>query len=220
MNLVLLGGPGAGKGTQAEFLIKDYKMLHISTGDLLREAVSAGTEQGKLAKSYMDAGNLVPDKVIVGIMKEKFQEEDISNGLILDGFPRTTAQAEALDDMFRDLGTQVDLAILIDTPDDVIIERICSRRMCKECGAIGSILGVENPENYACPKCGGEMYQRDDDNETTVRNRIAVYKENTAPLIDFYKNQGKLKTVDGAKVSNGKKNALAVYEDVKSLINA
>lgn len=220
MNLVLLGGPGAGKGTQAEFLIKDFDMLHISTGDLLREAVAAGTEQGKLAKSYMDAGNLVPDEVIIGIMKEKFQENDISKGLILDGFPRTTAQAEALDDMFDELNTQVDLAILIDTPDNVIIERICSRRMCKSCGAIGSVLGVENPEEYVCPKCGGEMYQRDDDNEETVRNRIAVYKENTAPLIDFYKAQGKLKTVDGAKVSNGKKNALAVYEDVKSLINA
>ena len=141
MNIVLLGGPGAGKGTQAEFLIKDYGMLHISTGDLLRAAVKEGTEQGKLAKKYMDAGDLVPDEVIIGIMKEKFDSEDISNGLILDGFPRTTAQAEALDQIIN-----IDLAILIDTPEDVIINRICNRRMCKLCGFIG------NASNKSCPK--------------------------------------------------------------------
>lgn len=202
MNIILLGGPGAGKGTQAEFLIKEYEMLHISTGDLLRAAVKEGTEQGKLAKKYMEAGDLVPDEVIIGIMKEKFDSEDISNGLILDGFPRTTAQAEALDEIVK-----IDLAILIDTPEDVIINRICNRRMCKSCGFIG------NSSYEACPKCGGEMYQRADDNEETVRNRIDVYNKSTAPLIDYYQQQDKL-----AKVLGEQGDPKNVFEDVKKLL--
>lgn len=215
MNIVLLGGPGAGKGTQSEFLIEKYGMLHISTGDLLREAVANKTEAGLAAKSYMDAGNLVPDEVILGIMQDKFASEDISNGLILDGFPRTTAQAEALDKMMESIDNKIDLAILIDTPTDLIIKRICSRRMCKLCGAIGSVLGLDEEQaaSYVCPECGGEMYQRDDDNEETVLNRIDVYNKNTAPLIDYYKNQGKLKTVDGAAPT-----PQAVFEEMQKFL--
>ena len=203
MNIVLLGGPGAGKGTQSEFLIEKFGMLHISTGDLLRDAVANKTESGLKAKSYMDAGDLVPDDVIVGIMKDKFSTSDISNGLILDGFPRTVEQAKALDEMLAELNTQIDKAILIDTPNDVIINRICSRRMCKDCGHIGSVLGLsdEDADNYVCPDCGGEMYQRDDDNEATVKNRIEVYEQKTAPLIDYYSNQNKLEKVDGSAPS-------------------
>lgn len=216
MNIVLLGGPGAGKGTQSEFLIDKYHMIHISTGDLLREAVSNGTEFGLAAKSFMDAGNLVPDDVILGIMKDKFASTDISNGLILDGFPRTNAQAEALDKMMAQLDTCIDYAILIDTPNDVIIKRICSRRMCNDCGAIGSILGLSEKEaqEYVCPECGGQMYQRNDDNEQTVKNRIDVYNKNTAPLIDYYKKQGKLKKVFGAEPT-----AKEVFNNLDKLIN-
>lgn len=216
MNIVLLGGPGAGKGTQSEFLIRDFGMLHISTGDLLREAVANKTEAGLKAKTFMDAGDLVPDDVIVGIMKEKFETSDISNGLILDGFPRTVEQAKALDEMLGELNTQIDKAILIDTPNDVIIDRICSRRMCKDCGQIGSVAGLNEEEKsaYVCPNCGGDMYQRDDDNEATVKNRIEVYEQKTAPLIDFYENQGKLARVNGAAPSPE-----AVFEELKTLIN-
>lgn len=216
MNIVLLGGPGAGKGTQSEFLIRDFGMLHISTGDLLREAVANKTEAGLKAKSFMDSGNLVPDDVIVGIMKEKFETSDISNGLILDGFPRTVEQAKALDEMLAELNTQIDKAILIDTPNDVIIDRICSRRMCKDCGQIGSVAGLNEEEKsaYVCPNCGGDMYQRDDDNEATVKNRIEVYEQKTAPLIDFYTQQGKLEKVNGAAPSPE-----AVFDELKTLIN-
>lgn len=200
MNIILLGGPGAGKGTQSDFLVKKYGMLHISTGDLLRDAVANKTEEGLIAKSYMDAGNLVPDEVILNIMREKFSSEDISKGLILDGFPRTIAQAEALDTMMRDINSKIDLAVLIDTPTDLIIKRICSRRMCKDCGAIGSVINLSSTEaqNYVCPECGGEMFQRDDDNESTVLNRIQVYEQNTAPLIKYYEKENKLVKVDGS----------------------
>lgn len=220
MNIVLLGGPGAGKGTQAEFMIEKFGLLHISTGDLLREAVANKTESGLKAKAYMDAGDLVPDDVILGIMREKFQTQDISRGLILDGFPRTLPQAEALDKMIEELNTKINMAICIDTPKDVIIERICSRRMCKDCGHIGSVMKMSDEEkaNYVCPECGGQMYQRDDDNEQTVLNRIEVYNKNTAPLIDYYKKQNKLQTVNGAVGSNGQASAEAVFLDIEKLI--
>lgn len=216
MNIVLLGGPGAGKGTQSEFLIEEFGMLHISTGDLLREAVANGTEAGKKAKSYMDAGDLVPDDVILGIMKDKFENSNLSKGLILDGFPRNVEQAQALDEMLGSLNTQIDKAILIDTPSDLIIKRICSRRSCKSCGRIGSVMDMsdEDAAAYVCPDCGGEMYQRDDDNEATVQNRIDVYEEKTAPLIGYYKNQNKLFTVDGSP-SVPKE----VFENLKTLID-
>ena len=216
MNIVLLGGPGAGKGTQSEFLIKEFGMLHISTGDLLREAVANQTEAGKKAKSFMDAGNLVPDDVILGIMQDKFENSDLSKGLILDGFPRNVEQAEALDEMLGNLNTQIDKAILIDTPNDLIIKRICSRRTCKSCGRIGSVIDMsaEDAAAYVCPDCGGEMYQRDDDNEVTVQNRIDVYEQKTAPLIDYYKAQNKLYTVDGS-ASVPKE----VFENLKTLID-
>lgn len=216
MNIVLLGGPGAGKGTQSKFLVEDFGMLHISTGDLLREAVANETEAGKQAKSYMDAGNLVPDEVILGIMEEKFASSDLSNGLILDGFPRNVEQAEALDTMLEKFETKIDKAILIDTPNEIIIERICSRRMCKSCGNIGTVMGLSDEEAaaYVCPECGGEMYQRDDDNEQTVQNRIDVYEEKTAPLIDYYTKQNKLARVDGSASTPAQ-----VYKNVKVLID-
>ncbi len=191
MNIVLLGAPGAGKGTQAAKLVAECGMCHISTGDILRAAVKNQTPLGVKAKSYMDAGELVPDDLIIDLMKERIQEPDTAKGVILDGFPRTTTQAVALDTMLAELERPLDSALLIDVDAEVIVKRLTSRRLCKECGHIGSAADA------ACPECGGEMYQRDDDNEATVRNRLNVYEKSTSPLIDYYRGCDKLVTIDG-----------------------
>ncbi len=180
MNIVLLGAPGAGKGTQAAKLVEEFATPHISTGDILRAAVKNQTELGKKAKGYMDAGDLVPDSLIIDLMDERLREPDCEKGFILDGFPRTTAQAVALDDMLVRLERPLDAALLVDVDSEVIIKRLTERRCCKECGYIGTAADA------TCPKCGGEMYQRDDDNETTVRNRLDVYAKEHEPLIDYY----------------------------------
>ena len=203
MNSVLLGGPGAGKGTQAAKLVEEFKTPHISTGDMLRAAVKAGTELGKEAKKYMDAGDLVPDDVIIGLVIDRLQEPDTDVGFILDGFPRTSAQAVALDAELGKLNRPLDAALLIDVDPEVIVKRLTSRRMCRECGYIGSVA------DEACPKCGGEMYQRDDDNETTVRNRLEVYATSTAPLIDYDRGSELLVSIDGDRDPE------EVYADVK-----
>ena len=206
MNIVLLGAPGAGKGTQAAKLVEEFATPHISTGDILRAAVKNQTELGKKAKGYMDAGDLVPDSLIIDLMDERLREPDCEKGFILDGFPRTTAQAVALDDMLVRLERPLDAALLVDVDPEVIIKRLTERRCCKECGYIGTAA------NATCPKCSGEMYQRDDDNETTVRNRLDVYAKSTSPLIDYYKGKGLLKSVDGDRPVD------AVYADVKVLL--
>lgn len=204
MNIVLLGAPGAGKGTQAAKLVEEFATPHISTGDILRAAVKNQTELGKKAKGYMDAGDLVPDSLIIDLMDERLREPDCEKGFILDGFPRTTAQAVALDDMLVRLERPLDAALLVDVDPEVIIKRLTERRCCKECGYIGTAADA------TCPKCGGEMYQRDDDNETTVRNRLDVYAKSTSPLIDYYKGKGLLKSVDGDRSVD------TVYVDVKA----
>lgn len=206
MNIVLLGAPGAGKGTQAAKLVEEFATPHISTGDILRAAVKNQTELGKKAKGYMDAGDLVPDSLIIDLMDERLREPDCEKGFILDGFPRTTAQAVALDDMLARLERPLDAALLVDVDSEVIIKRLTERRCCKECGYIGTAADA------TCPKCGGEMYQRDDDNETTVRNRLDVYAKSTSPLIDYYKGKGLLKSVDGDRPVD------TVYVDVKALL--
>ena len=206
MNIVLLGAPGAGKGTQAAKLVEEFATPHISTGDILRAAVKNQTELGKKAKGYMDAGDLVPDSLIIDLMDERLREPDCEKGFILDGFPRTTAQAVALDDMLVRLERPLDAALLVDVDPEVIIKRLTERRCCKECGYIGTAADA------TCPKCGGEMYQRDDDNETTVRNRLDVYAKSTSPLIDYYKGKGMLKSVDGDRPVD------TVYVDVKALL--
>ena len=204
MNIVLLGAPGAGKGTQAAKLVEEFATPHISTGDILRAAVKNQTELGKKAKGYMDAGDLVPDSLIIDLMDERLREPDCEKGFILDGFPRTTAQAVALDDMLVRLERPLDAALLVDVDPEVIIKRLTERRCCKECGYIGTAADA------TCPKCGGEMYQRDDDNEATVRNRLDVYAKSTSPLIDYYKGKGLLKSVDGDRPVD------TVYIDVKA----
>lgn len=191
MNIVLLGAPGAGKGTQAAKLVEKYHMAHISTGDILRAAVKNQTELGLEAKKYMDAGDLVPDELVIGLVKERLQDEDTQAGFILDGFPRTSMQAVALDSELAELNRPLDAAVLVDVDKEVIIKRLTSRRMCRDCGYIGT------DKDTVCPKCGGEMYQRDDDNEATVRNRLDVYKSSTAPLIDYYRGCDLLVTIDG-----------------------
>lgn len=206
MNIVLLGAPGAGKGTQAAKLVEEFGTPHISTGDMLRAAVKAGTELGKKAKSFMDAGDLVPDDVIIGLVTERLGEPDTEKGFILDGFPRTSAQAVALDAELSKLGRPLSAALLIDVDSEVIVKRLTSRRMCKDCGFIGS------EANAQCPTCGGEMYQRDDDNEATVRNRLDVYEKSTSPLIDYYRGCDLLVSIDGDRDPN------VVYADVKKAL--
>lgn len=191
MNIVLLGAPGAGKGTQAAKLVDNYHLTHISTGDMLRSAVKEGTSLGKKAQSFMDAGELVPDEVIIGLVTERLKDPDTQKGFILDGFPRTSMQAVALDGELSELNRPLDAALLIDVDPEVIVNRLTSRRVCKECGHIGTA------GDSICPKCGGEMYQRSDDNEATVRNRLNVYETSTAPLIDYYRGCDLLVSIEG-----------------------
>ncbi|MDR2196835.1 MAG: adenylate kinase [Coriobacteriales bacterium] len=191
MNIVLLGAPGAGKGTQAAKLVEAYDIAHISTGDLLRAAVKAQTRLGLEAKSYMDAGELVPDSLVIGLVKERLQEPDTEKGFILDGFPRNSTQAVTLDAELSGLGREIDAAIAVIVNPEVIVNRLASRRVCRSCGYIGSAADA------SCPICAGEMYQRDDDRPETVRNRLDVYEKATAPLIDYYRGGELLVEVDG-----------------------
>jgi len=197
VRLVLLGAPGAGKGTQAKKLIEMVGIPQISTGDLLRAAVSEGTELGLKAKSYMDKGELVPDSVVLGMMKERLQDDDCKNGFILDGFPRNTAQAEALDTMLKELGMPLDSALSVEVPLEDLMKRLTGRRTCKECGQMYNIHFSAPATDDKCDKCSGDLYQRDDDQEATIQKRLEVYTQQTAPLIDYYSGKGILKTVSG-----------------------
>ncbi len=193
MNLILLGAPGAGKGTQAEVISKTLGIPQISTGNILREAVKNGTECGLKAKSFMDSGALVPDDVVIGILKDRIAEDDCKNGFILDGFPRTVPQAEALEAM----GVRIDKVIEIDVPDEDIKNRIGGRRVCEKCGASYHVSFKPTKVEGICDSCGGNTVQRKDDAPETVIERLKTYHETTAPLVDFYKNLGKLTTVVG-----------------------
>ena len=206
MNLVLLGAPGAGKGTQAQRLVAEFGVAHISTGDLLRAAVKNGTELGVQAKKYMDAGELVPDQLVIDLVKERLAADDAQKGFILDGFPRNTAQAVTLDSELAAMDRSLDCALLVDVPADVIIGRLSSRRTCRDCGYTGTA------SDAACPTCGGEMYQRDDDKPETIKNRLDVYEKNTSPLVEYYRGQNILKVVDGDR------DADVVYGDVKDTL--
>ncbi len=197
MNIILLGPPGAGKGTQAKRMIEKYGIPQISTGDMLRAAVQAGTELGLEAKKYMDAGQLVPDEVVIGLVKERIQQDDCKNGYMLDGFPRNVSQAETLDKMLSELGQKIDHVVCIEVPEDELIKRLTGRRTCKQCGAGYHVVFDPPKQDGVCDKCGGELYQRDDDNEETVKSRLKVYKEQTEPLIAYYEKQGKLRRIDG-----------------------
>lgn len=197
MFILLMGPPGAGKGTQAAQLVENFKIPHISTGDMFRAAVKEGTELGKQAKACMDAGQLVPDSVTIGIVKERLAKEDCQTGFILDGFPRTLAQAEALDRTLAELAIKLDRVVNISAPGSELVGRITGRRICKSCGATYHVSFNAPKQNGICDKCSGELYQRDDDKEETVINRLSVYQLQTQPLIEYYQDKGLYTEING-----------------------
>ena len=197
MRIVLLGAPGSGKGTQSKLLVEKYKIPQISTGDLLRAAVSAGTELGKKAKATMDAGQLVSDDIVLGMIQERLTKPDAKAGFILDGFPRNIPQAQSLDALLARMGQPLQLALLVDVDNEILIKRLTGRRTCGSCGQMYNIYFTPAKVAGKCDKCGGELQHRSDDNEATIRNRLQVYEGQTAPLISYYKAQGKLRTVRG-----------------------
>lgn len=196
MRIVLLGAPGSGKGTQAKKLMTDRSIPQVSTGDMLREAVATGTRFGLRAKSIIDAGNLVPDEVVLGIISERLSQPDAQDGFILDGFPRTTQQALDLEELLDQMGTPLDTAILMDVDFEILMKRLTGRRTCSLTGKLLNIYFSSQEELDECANAGGELIQREDDNEETIGNRLDVYRRNTEPVIDFYRERDKLTTVD------------------------
>ena len=197
MKIVMLGAPGAGKGTQAKMIAEKYSIPHISTGDIFRANIKNRTELGKKAKSFIDKGQLVPDELTLDLIMDRFKEDDCKNGYVLDGFPRTIPQAEALDEALKANGEKVDFAIDIDVPDENIVRRMGGRRACVNCGATYHIVYSPTKVEGKCDKCGEELIVRDDDKPETVLSRLEVYHNQTQPLIDYYNEQGILKSVDG-----------------------
>ncbi|GGY93101.1 adenylate kinase [Streptomyces poonensis] len=196
MRIVLVGPPGAGKGTQAAFLAKNLSIPHISTGDLFRANISRQTELGKLAKSYMDAGNLVPDEVTIAMAKDRMEQPDAQNGFLLDGFPRNVSQAEALDETLKTEGLKLDAVLDLEVPDEEVVKRIAGRRICRNDSSHVYHVSYKAPKQEGvCDECGGELYQRDDDAEETVRKRLDVYHTQTEPIIDYYKGQDLVVTI-------------------------
>lgn len=199
MKIIMLGAPGAGKGTQAKKLAEKYGIPHISTGDIFRANIKNGTELGKKAKVYIDQGLLVPDELVVDLVVDRFKNADCKNGYVLDGFPRTIPQAEALDEALSKNGENVDFAIEVDVADELIINRMAGRRACLSCGATYHIVNIPPKKEGICDVCGKELVLRDDDKPETVKKRLAVYHEQTQPLIDYYAAKGILRSVDGTK---------------------
>lgn len=212
MNLIFMGPPGAGKGTQAEFIKQNYPIPHISTGDMFREAVSKGTEMGLRAKQYMDEGKLVPDEVTIGVVEERLGQPDCQQGFLLDGFPRTLVQAEALDRVMANLGRSIEAAIDIYVPDQILVERMSGRISCKECKTVYNLNSHPPATAGVCDKCGGELVQRNDDKEETARRRLQVYQEETRPVTDYYLQHGILHRIDGNRDSE------AVFADIQKVL--
>ena len=202
MKIVLLGPPGAGKGTQAKSISNRYSIPHISTGDIFRKNISENTPLGIEAKSYMDNGQLVPDEVTINMVKDRLQQDDCKNGYLLDGFPRTVHQAEALDNFLTEIEESIDTALLIEVPKEFILERMTGRRVCPSCGASYHIKFNPPTNDGKCDLCGSDVIQRKDDTEETVKERLDVYENQTQPLIDFYKNKKQLSVVDGTQAIN------------------
>jgi adenylate kinase len=216
MRQIYLGAPGTGKGTQASVLAEKYNIPQISTGDILRKAVADGTELGKKAKAIMDQGGLVSDDIIIGLMEERLVQDDCKQGYILDGFPRTIKQAEDLDAMLEGKAG-IDAVIYFAVDEDEIVKRITSRRTCTQCGYNHNMIYDPPVDGDKCAKCGGTVIQRDDDKEETVRNRLVVYNEKTSPLVEYYKNQGKLHSVDGSQdVEKVRKDIIELYEKLSA----
>ena len=199
MKIIMLGAPGAGKGTQAERISKKYQIPHISTGDILRSNIKDGTELGMKAKSYMDAGGLVPDELVIRLVVERLAQADAVNGYVFDGFPRTLNQAEALDEALKEQGDKIDVVIDVDAQDEAIIRRLSGRRVCGDCSSTYHVVNIPTKVENICDDCDGELKIRADDEPETIKKRLAVYHKETRPLIDYYKKAGILKTVDGMK---------------------
>lgn len=197
LRLIIFGPPGAGKGTQAKLLSERLGVPHIATGDMLREAVEAGTELGRLAKQYMERGELVPDEVVIRMVEERLSRPDCSRGFILDGFPRTVKQAEALEELLRRAGAKIDAAVNLEVGEEEVVRRISLRRTCKSCGAVYHLIFNPPKQNDVCDKCGGPLYQREDDREETVKRRLRVYRQQTEPLLEFYRQRGLLVNING-----------------------
>jgi len=195
-----MGPPGSGKGTQAEFLTEKLNIPHISTGDMFRKAIEEETKLGKKANEYLDSGSLVPDDITVGIVRERLEHPDCEGGFLLDGFPRTVVQAEALDGILKDMGSSIDAVINIQVSREELIRRLTGRRICRECGATYHVIFNPPKVKNTCDKCGGELYQRKDDTEETIVNRLEVYKQQTEPLIEYYENKGLLKNINGNQI--------------------
>jgi len=212
VNLVLMGLPGAGKGTQAEKIVEKYQIPHISTGDMFRQAIKEGTELGLKAKSFMDQGELVPDEVTIGIVRERLSKDDCKKGFLLDGFPRTVAQAEALESILSELNKKIDYVINIQVDTNILMDRLTGRRICKSCGATYHLVFNPPKVEGVCDKCGGELYQRHDDTAETVQNRLEVNMKQTQPLIDFYSAKGYLRNINGVQDIN------KVFEDIDKLL--
>ncbi len=214
MKLLIMGRPGAGKGTQAVNIREYYNIPHISTGDMFRAAIKNQTKLGLEAKSYMDKGALVPDEVTIGIVKDRLLEDDCKNGFLLDGFPRTIAQAEALDAFLKENGIKLDAVLDVNVPAEILVRRMVGRRVCKTCGATFHVEFNPSKVEGVCDNCGSPLIQRADDTEATAKNRLAVYDNQTAPLLDFYKKQNILKTVNGDQPLD------KVFDDIKSVLGA
>lgn len=212
MNLILMGLPGAGKGTQAEKINEQYNIPHISTGDMFRLAIKEGTELGNKAKAYMDQGELVPDEVTIGIVKERLSKDDCKDGFLLDGFPRTIAQAEALQSLLSEMKESIDYCLHVDVPEKELVERLTGRRICPTCGATYHVLYNPPKEDGICDRDGSELIQREDDQADTVKKRLNVNIEQTKPLLDFYEEKGCLVTVDGDQEID------QVFQDIQAKI--
>lgn len=211
MQLILLGLPGAGKGTQAAKIRDDFGIPHISTGDMFRAAIAAETELGKEVKAYLDSGRLVPDELTIRVVRERLAQGDTDSGFLLDGFPRTLDQAEALDSMLRDIGRELDVALYIHVPQEVLLARLTGRRLCRSCGATYHVVFQPPVKEGVCDVCGGELYQRSDDTEEAVATRLEQYAQ-TAPLVEYYRERGVLRQVDGQRPID------VVYQEVKGIL--
>lgn len=214
MNLVLMGLPGAGKGTQAERIVEEYHIPHISTGDMFRAAMKEETPLGLEAKSYMDKGELVPDEVTIGIVRDRLAKDDCQKGFLLDGFPRTVAQAEALEALLAEMDRQLDYVINIEVDKSILMERLTGRRICKACGATYHLVFNPPANEGVCDRCGGELYQRADDNEATVQTRLDVNIQQSQPLITFYEGKGYLRNLDGQQPID------KVFADIEELLGS
>lgn len=212
MNIILMGPPGAGKGTQADLIKAQYPIPHISTGDIFREAVGKQTPLGMEAKKYMDQGKLVPDEVTIGIVAERLAQDDCKSGFLLDGFPRTIVQADALQEVLAGLNKNIDAAINIHVPDEILISRITGRVSCRECKTVYNLQSNPPAQTGVCDKCGGELFQRSDDQGDTVRNRLQVYARQTGPLLDYYQERKLLHNIDGDRDSR------AVFADIREIL--